>query len=112
MQTQPAKRITAKISRKDRDLEIELVRLAEGQKSQLALMQQGFAMADKRFEDMNKRFDDVNKRFDDVNKRFEDMNKRFDDVNKKFVMLMWFIGILQAVSTGTIITFLKLFPLK
>ncbi len=88
---------------------VELVNLRADMKAMLEVMNarfeavdKRFEAVDKRFEDMNKRFEDVNKRFEDVNKRFEDMNKRFEDMNKKFTMIMWFIGLVSAISTAVI----------
>ena len=71
-----------------------IIRVEDELRHQRELMQQGFAMMDKRFEymqkNMDKRFEDMqknmDKRFEDMQKnmatRFEAMDKRFEDMQK------------------------------
>ena len=74
------------------ELRERMIRVEEELKHQRELMQQGFVMMDKRFEElqhqMDKRFDAVDKRFDAVDKRFEElqhqMDKRFESMDKRF----------------------------
>ena len=70
------------------ELRERMIRVEEELKHQRELMQQGFVMMDKRFEElqhqMDKRFDVVDKRFEAVDKRFESMDKRFASMDKRF----------------------------
>ena len=74
------------------ELRERMIRVEEELKHQRELMQQGFVMMDKRFEElqhqMDKRFEAVDKRFEAMDKRFEElqhqMDKRFDAVDKRF----------------------------
>ena len=74
------------------ELRERMIRVEEELKHQRELMQQGFVMMDKRFEElqhqMDKRFEAVDKRFESMDKRFEElqhqMDKRFDAVDKRF----------------------------
>ena len=70
------------------ELRERMIRVEEELKHQRELMQQGFVMMDKRFEElqhqMDKRFDGVDKRFEAVDKRFEAMDKRFEAMDKRF----------------------------
>ena len=70
------------------ELRERMIRVEEEFKHQRELMQQGFVMMDKRFEElqhqMDKRFDAVDKRFEAVDKRFEAMDKRFEAMDKRF----------------------------
>ena len=74
------------------ELRERMIRVEEELKHQRELMQQGFAMMDKRFEEMqqqmDKRFDAVDKRFEEMqqqmDKRFEAMDKRFEAMDKRF----------------------------
>ena len=70
------------------ELRERMIRVEEELKHQRELMQQGFVMMDKRFEElqhqMDKRFDAVDKRFEAVDKRFEAMDKRFEAMDKRF----------------------------
>jgi len=70
------------------ELRERMIRVEEELKHQRELMQQGFVMMDKRFEElqhqMDKRFDAVDKRFEAVDKRFEAMDKRFESMDKRF----------------------------
>ena len=70
------------------ELRERMIRVEEELKHQRELMQQGFVMMDKRFEElqhqMDKRFDAVDKRFEAVDKRFESMDKRFESMDKRF----------------------------
>ena len=70
------------------ELRERMIRVEEELKHQRELMQQGFVMMDKRFEElqhqMDKRFEAVDKRFEAVDKRFEAMDKRFESMDKRF----------------------------
>ena len=74
------------------ELRERMIRVEEELKHQRELMQQGFVMMDKRFEElqhqMDKRFEAVDKRFEVVDKRFEElqhqMDKRFESMDKRF----------------------------
>ena len=70
------------------ELRERMIRVEEELKHQRELMQQGFVMMDKRFEElqhqMDKRFEAVDKRFEAVDKRFEAMDKRFEAMDKRF----------------------------
>ena len=70
------------------ELRERMIRVEEELKHQRELMQQGFVMMDKRFEElqhqMDKRFEAVDKRFEAVDKRFESMDKRFESMDKRF----------------------------
>jgi len=77
------------------ELRERMVRIEEELKNQRDLMQQGFSLMDKRFEEsqanskqlielIEKRFDAVDKRFEDSNLRFEAIDKRFDAIDKRF----------------------------
>ncbi|MDO9104489.1 MAG: hypothetical protein Q7U57_05960, partial [Methylovulum sp.] len=60
------------------------IRVEEELKHQRELIQQGFDLTNKRFEEMlvnsNKRFEQVDKRFEQVDKRFEQIDKRFEEM--------------------------------
>jgi len=63
---------------------------------QRELMQQGFAMMDKRFESMQHIMD---KRFEQVDKRFEQIDKRFDFLTFRFDRFMrWPFGPILTVA--------------
>ena len=94
----------------DLELRTRMLKVEEELRHQRELMQQGFAMMDKRFESiqhnmdkrfesmqhnmdkrfesmqlhMNKRFDQVDKRFEQVDKHLEQVDKRFEQVDKRF----------------------------
>ncbi len=83
-----------------------IIRVEEGLKTQIQLMQQGFEQVDqqlqlqrgemnRRFEqvdeqlrlqreEMDRRFKEVDKRFEQIDKRFEQIDKRFEQVDKRF----------------------------
>lgn len=90
----PAEEQFEVLRRMDRN-EIEL-------KNQRELIQQGFAMMDKRFESMQHNMD---KRFDQVDKRFEQVDKRFDQIDKRFIFMQWVIG----VGFSTIVVLMSLY---
>jgi len=66
------------------DLRERIVRVEEELKHQRELIEQGFALMEKRFEQIDKRFELMEKRFEQIDKRFELMEKRFDQVDKRF----------------------------
>jgi septation ring formation regulator EzrA len=87
----------------DLELRTRMLKVEEELRNQRELMQQGFAMMDKRFEsmqhnmdkrfenmqhNMDKRFENMqhnmDKQFEQVDKRFEQMDKRFEQVDKRF----------------------------
>ena len=66
------------------DLRERIVRVEEELKHQRELMEQGFALMEKRFDQIDKRFELMEKRFEQIDKRFEQTEKRFDQVDKHF----------------------------
>ncbi len=89
----------AGITPNNNQLTERIIRVEEGLKSQMQLMQQGFEQMDRQFElqreemnrrfeqqreEMNQRFEQVDKRFEQVDKRFEQVDKRFEQVDKRF----------------------------
>ena len=97
-----------------------MIRVEEELKHQRELMQQGFAMMDKRFEEMqqqiDKRFDAVDKRFEEMqqqmDKRFEEMqqqmDKRFEEITSRLDRFMvWSFSTTVTVG-GLVVALLKL----
>ena len=93
-----------------------MIRVEEELKHQRELMQQGFAMMDKRFEamqhQMDKRFDAVDKRFEEMqqqmDKRFEAMDKRFEEITSRLDRFMvWSFSTTVTVG-GLVVAILKL----
>ena len=93
-----------------------MIRVEEELKHQRELMQQGFAMMDKRFEEMqhqiDKRFDAVDKRFEamqqQMDKRFEAMDKRFEEITSRLDRFMvWSFSTTVTVG-GLVVAILKL----
>ncbi len=68
-----------------------VVRVEEELKHQRELMQQGFAMTEKLFEQRDKRLDQIDKRLDQVDKRLDDMklnmDRRFEQTEKNFAQV-------------------------
>lgn len=105
------------------ELRERMIRVEEELKHQRELMQQGFAMMDKRFEEMqhqmDKRFDAVDKRFEEmqqqmdkrfeaVDKRFEAMDKRFEEITSRLDRFMvWSFSTTVTVG-GLVVAILKL----
>ena len=105
------------------ELRERMIRVEEELKHQRELMQQGFAMMDKRFEEMqhqmDKRFDAVDKlfeemqqqmdkRFEAVDKRFEAMDKRFEEITSRLDRFMvWSFSTTVTVG-GLVVAILKL----
>ena len=105
------------------ELRERMIRVEEELKHQRELMQQGFAMMDKRFEamqhQMDKRFDAVDKRFEEmqqqmdkhfeaVDKRFEAMDKRFEEITSRLDHFMvWSFSTTVTVG-GLVVAILKL----
>lgn len=105
------------------ELRERMIRVEEELKHQRELMQQGFAMMDKRFEamqhQMDKRFDAVDKRFEEmqqqmdkrfeaVDKRFEAMDKRFEEITSRLDRFMvWSFSTTVTVG-GLVVAILKL----
>ena len=114
----------------DLELRTRMLKVEEELRHQRELMQQGFAMMDKRFEsmqhNMDKRFEQVDKRieslqhnmdrrFEQMERRFEQVDKRFEQMDKRFDVLTlrvdrfmrWSFGLTLTVA-GIIIAVLKL----
>ena len=98
------------------ELRERMIRVEEELKHQRELMQQGFAMMDKRFEEiqhqMDKRFDAVDKRFEamqqQTDKRFEAMVKRFEEITSRLDRFMvWSFSTTVTVG-GLVVAILKL----
>ena len=94
------------------ELRERMIRVEEELKHQRELMQQGFVMMDKRFEElqhqMDKRFDGVDKRFEAVDKRFEAMDKRFEEITRRLDRFMvWSFSTTVTVG-GLVVAILKL----
>ena len=98
------------------ELRERMIRVEEELKHQRELMQQGFAMMDKRFEEMqhqmDKRFDAVDKRFEEMqqqmDKRFEAMDKRFEEITSRLDRFMvWSFSTTVTVG-GLVVAILKL----
>ncbi len=94
------------------ELRERMIRVEEELKHQRELMQQGFVMMDKRFEElqhqMDKRFDAVDKRFEAVDKRFEAMDKRFEEITRRLDRFMvWSFSTTVTVG-GLVVAILKL----
>ncbi len=66
-----------------------IVRVEEELKAQRELMQQGFAVMDKRFEDL----------IHQIDKRFEQVDGRFAQIDRRFSTVQWTIGIGFTVIT-------------
>lgn len=82
-----------------------MIRVEEELKHQRELMQQGFAMMDKRFEEMQHQMD---KRFDAVDKRFEAVDKRFEEITSRLDRFMvWSFSTTVTVG-GLVVAILKL----
>ena len=75
-----------------------MIRVEEELKHQRELMQQGFAMMDKRFEAMQQQMD---KRFEAVDKRFEEITSRLDR------FMVWSFSTTVTVG-GLVVAILKL----
>ncbi|MDO9105092.1 MAG: hypothetical protein Q7U57_09045 [Methylovulum sp.] len=77
------------------DIRERIIRVEEELKHQRELIQQGFDLSNKRFEQVDKRFEEMrinsDKRFEQVDKRLEDMrinsDKRFEQVDKHLEQL-------------------------
>lgn len=98
------------------ELRERMIRVEEELKHQRELMQQGFAMMDKRFEEMqhqmDKRFDAVDKRFEEMqqqmDKRFEAVDKRFEEITSRLDRFMvWSFSTTVTVG-GLVVAILKL----
>ena len=94
------------------ELRERMIRVEEELKHQRELMQQGFVMMDKRFEElqhqMDKRFEAVDKRFEAVDKRFEAMDKRFEEITRRLDRFMvWSFSTTVTVG-GLVVAILKL----
>ena len=98
------------------ELRERMIRVEEELKHQRELMQQGFVMMDKRFEElqhqMDKRFDAVDKRFEELqhqmDKRFESMDKRFEEITRRLDRFMvWSFSTTVTVG-GLVVAILKL----
>jgi len=88
----------------DLELRTRMLKVEEELRHQRELMQQGFAMMDKRFESMQHNMD---KRFEQVERRFEQMDKRFDALTVRIDRFMrWSFGLTLTVA-GIIIAVLK-----
>lgn len=75
-----------------------MIRVEEELKHQRELMQQGFAMMDKRFEEMQQQMD---KRFEAMDKRFEEITSRLDR------FMVWSFSTTVTVG-GLVVAILKL----
>jgi hypothetical protein len=80
------------------ELRERMIRVEEELKHQRELMQQGFAMMDKRFEEMQQQMD---KRFEAVDKRFEEITSRLDR------FMVWSFSTTVTVG-GLVVAILKL----
>ena len=98
------------------ELRERMIRVEEELKHQRELMQQGFAMMDKRFEEMqhqiDKPFDAADKRFEEMqqqmDKPFEAMDKRFEEITSRLDRFMvWSFSTTVTVG-GLVVAILKL----
>ena len=80
------------------ELRERMIRVEEELKHQRELMQQGFVMMDKRFEELQHQMD---KRFDAVDKRFEEITRRLDR------FMVWSFSTTVTVG-GLVVAILKL----
>ncbi len=80
------------------ELRERMIRVEEELKHQRELMQQGFAMMDKRFEEMQQQMD---KRFEAMDKRFEEITSRLDR------FMVWSFSTTVTVG-GLVVAILKL----
>ena len=80
------------------ELRERMIRVEEELKHQRELMQQGFAMMDKRFEAMQQQTD---KRFEAMDKRFEEITSRLDR------FMVWSFSTTVTVG-GLVVAILKL----
>lgn len=69
------------------DLRERIVRVEEELKHQRELMEQGFALMEKRFEQIEKHFEQMERRFEQIEKRFEQMERRFEQIDKHFELM-------------------------
>ncbi|MFO7749237.1 MAG: hypothetical protein R6V54_04005 [Desulfobacteraceae bacterium] len=99
----------------DLELRNRILKVEEELKNQRELMQQGFAMMDKRFEsiqhNMDKRFEsmqhNMDKRFEQMDKHFEQIDKRFESLTNRLDSFMrWSFGVTLTVG-GIVIAVLK-----
>ncbi|MEO5330128.1 MAG: hypothetical protein H7829_18020 [Magnetococcus sp. THC-1_WYH] len=83
------------------------MRVEEELRHQRELMQQGFLLMDKRFEEIR---EDMNKRFEAMDKHFEQMEHRMDALTRRMDRFMIWSFEMTVAATGTVISVLKLFP--
>lgn len=82
-----------------------MIRVEEELKHQRELMQQGFAMMDKRFDAVDKRFEEMQQQMD---KRFEAADKRFEEITSRLDRFMvWSFSTTVTVG-GLVVAILKL----
>ena len=80
------------------ELRVRMIRVEEELKQQRELMQQGFVMMDKRFEELQHQMD---KRFESMDKRFEEITRRLDR------FMVWSFSTTVTVG-GLVVAILKL----
>ena len=80
------------------ELRERMIRVEEELKHQRELMQQGFVMMDKRFEELQHQMD---KRFESMDKRFEEITRRLDR------FMVWSFSTTVTVG-GLVVAILKL----
>ena len=99
----------------DLELRNRMLKVEQEFKHQRELMQQGFGMMDKRFEQADKRFEIMqqfmNKHFEQVDKQFEviyqSMDKRFEQMNKRFEIMQKYMDKRFEELTSRIDTFMR-----
>ena len=104
--------------RYDLELRERMVRVEEELRHQRELMEQGFRLMDKRFEelreDMNKRFEQVDKRFEamreDMNRHFEQVDKRFEQLTTRIDRFMRWSFALTLTVGGLVVAAIKYLP--
>ncbi len=104
-------RISTGVVRYDLELRERMVRVEEELKHQRELMEQGFRLMDKRFEEMR---EDMNLRFQQVDKRFEemrgDMNQRFEALTTRIDRFMKWSFALTLTVGGLVVAAIKYLP--
>ncbi len=88
-------------TRRDWELKLteRIVRVEEELKSQRQLMQQGFALVDKRFEQVERRFEQIDRRFEQVDLRFAASTRQINRWMTLITILITLIGTSGAWGT-------------
>ncbi|BCX80972.1 hypothetical protein MIT9_P0550 [Methylomarinovum caldicuralii] len=111
-------RLPAGTVRYDLELRDRIVRVEEELKHQRELMEQGFRLMDKRFEEMredtNKRFEQMDKRFEQIieysQKRFAQIDTRFERLTERIDRFMRWSFALTLTVGGLVVAAIKYLP--